>query len=362
MQETSIANGNAYEDPRVSGAVLVPENAYSGEDTRVTVPLVTEAVAEVMKASNPGGAVDQALAAKIGGDIRPALEKSLKGHIGSGSELIGLTTFRNILNQYLGSPASGYVDAETRKAIQRTLETANRTGSDFAALISQRGIQLASLAGLSGATLRDVARAEGHKSSFDLSYTFNGGPYSASNLSGDMRGYVDTAHGITADHVAGVGNYLTGLSISVQQYMGYFVGASDTVRSAIQDHIRSGAKLTDDQIKNSHDVTAIIGAIKAGKVKPEDAPPAVQKIMQDMKAKGLDPVTSDSKAIDNYFKDNPKALEAVKKEVAEAAAAEDGISSDQLKGKLAGKVIDPAAVPAKAAKATNVSVANTYKL
>src|SRR5947199_4872952 len=94
--------------------------------TRITVSTITEAVIDVMRAATPGGVVDQTLAARISGEIAPALQKALTAHVGSGAELSGLSLFRNILNQHLGSPASAYTDSETRKAIQRVLDNANR--------------------------------------------------------------------------------------------------------------------------------------------------------------------------------------------------------------------------------------------
>jgi hypothetical protein len=288
----------------------IDPGAPSTHGDRVTVNMVTEAIAEVMREANPGGIVDQPLAAKIGSDIRPSVQKLVSGEIGSGAQLAALPNFRAILNQYLASPASAYVQEENRKAMQRTLETANRSGSEFSSIIAHHGRRMAALAGVSAATMRDVARAEGHRSSAEFSHAFNGGSYTAQNLSGEMRGYVDNTRGFTASHVAGVGNYLSGIGINAQQYTGYFVGSSNTVRNAIRDHIANAAKITDEHIKNPRDVSAIIGAIKAGKIKREDAPPSVQKIMDDMKAKGMDP--TDSKAFDKYFKDNPKALETFK--------------------------------------------------
>src|ERR1043165_9960202 len=109
---------------------------------RVTVSTITEAVIDVMKAATPGGIVDQALAGRIGGEISPALEKALTSPVGSGAELSGLAVFRNILSQHLSTPASAYVEAETRKAMQRTLETANRTGSEFSSLMATAGSRL----------------------------------------------------------------------------------------------------------------------------------------------------------------------------------------------------------------------------
>ena len=42
---------------------------------RVTVSTVTEAVIDTMRAANPDGIIDHALAARIGGEIRPSLEQ-----------------------------------------------------------------------------------------------------------------------------------------------------------------------------------------------------------------------------------------------------------------------------------------------
>lgn len=302
-------------------------------DTRVSITAVNEAVAEVMRGDDPHRIVDQALAATIGGAIRPSVERMVAKKVGSGSELLGLSTFRTAVSQYLNSPASSQLDAETRRVMLHKLETANRTGSEFAALIGS-GVRLASLGALSGETAREVARAEGRRSSAEFAQAFNGGPYSANTLSGDMRGYVDPAHGITAAHVAGVGNYLNGLGISAQQYTGYFVGSSDAMRNAIRDHIAKGSKITDEQVKNPNDVKAIIGAIKAGKMKPDDAPPSVRKIIEDMKAKGVDPATAKPDEIKKYLKDNSGALEKAKTLDRGDKAAVKGLSSEDTKQKV----------------------------
>jgi len=55
----------------------------SGDETRVSVTAVNEAVAELMRGDNPERVVDQALAATIGGSIRPSIEKMVKGKVGS---------------------------------------------------------------------------------------------------------------------------------------------------------------------------------------------------------------------------------------------------------------------------------------
>lgn len=323
-----------YPDPARPPPAANPFVA-TGDDTRVTPSVVTEAVAAVMRAASPSGSIDMALAAKIGGDIRPALAKALTGRIGSGAELIGLSTFHTILSQHLGSAAAGDVDADTRRAMQRTLETANRTGSNYAALIAGAGLRLASLGNLSPEVAREVARGEGRgRSSTDFNMAFNGGPYTASNLSSDMRSYVDASRGISPAHVAQVGNYLTSLGMQANQYAGYFTGSSEVIRNAIRDHVEKGAKITDAHITNPGDVKAVLGAIKAGKMKPEDAPPSVRAIIDDMKKKGIDPSTADPKALDQYFKDNPKALEQFKKLDGADQKDSKNLTPDQKKAKI----------------------------
>lgn len=214
------------------------------------------------------------------------------------------------------------------------LRHANVGDANFAAAANRLETMLGAgglrMAALSAGASAEGLRGERGRSSTDFSFAFHGGPYSASNLSSEMRSHVDYARGIDAAHVAGVGNYLHGLGINAPQFTPYFVGSSDTVRSAIQQHVRNGAKLTDEHIANSKDVNAIIGAIKAGKIKRENAPPSVQQIMKDMESKGIDPATADPKVLDQYFKDNPKALDAVKKEVQTDKAAASGLSDQNI--------------------------------
>jgi hypothetical protein len=335
MVEHSTGHYRGSNPPGLQPAA-VDAFAFGGE-TRVTPTVVSEAVAEVMRASSPGGSVDMALASKIGGDIRPSLEKALTGRIGSGAELMGLTTFRNILNQHLGSPAAATVDADTRKQMQRTLETANRTGSEFAALLAQGGMRLAALAGASGDSLRDGVRSEGRaRSSTDFAQTFNGGPYSGTTLSGEMRSWVDPAHGITAAHVAGVGNYLNTLGINAPQYTGYFVGSSEATRNAIRDYVNKGTKVTDEHVKNPNDVKAIMGAIKAGKMKPEDAPSSVQQIIKKMEREGVS--ANDPKAVDQYFKANPKALEDARKDADKRVEAKANLTPGNVDAALEARI------------------------
>lgn len=135
MAETPASTGFENRKP-AAPAALDPDSSTGGGE-RITPTLVTEAVSEVMKASNPGGVVDQALAAQIGGNIRPSLEKVIGGRVASGADLMAMTAFRTILNQYLNSPSSAYVDEQSRKAMQRTLDTANTTGSQYASALAR---------------------------------------------------------------------------------------------------------------------------------------------------------------------------------------------------------------------------------
>jgi hypothetical protein len=213
------------------------------------------------------------------------------------------------------------VSATQRDA--QVLNRANVTDANFASAANR----LETALGLGAARLI-AGQAGERRSSADFNVAFNGGPYNANNLSDAMKSYVGY-NSFTARDVIGAANYAYSLGINAHIYAGYFVGASDTVRSAIQDHIKNGTKLTNDHITNPNDATAILGAIKAGKIKKEDAPPAIQKIIQDMDSKGIKANEADPKAIHQYFKDNPKALEEAKKANAAAVDAKAHLSNQQ---------------------------------
>ena len=77
-------------------------------------------------------------------------------------------------------------------------------------------------------------------------------------------------------------------------HAGFFVGTSADMRDALRSAVRDGASITDDKVKNMRDVAAVIGAIRAGKLKSDDPrlPPSVRSIIEDMKKKGIDPSTA----------------------------------------------------------------------
>jgi hypothetical protein len=257
---------------------------------RVSVTMVTEAVTDIMRMANPGGIVDQALAARIGGEIRPALEKVLTTKIGSGAELAALSEFRNILHQHLGNPKTAFVESETRRAMQRTLETANRTGSEFSSLVAHTGMRL--LPWIAGESSRDDG--EGRRV---------GERASAAALTRD-----------TPVSVNGAISFAKELGIS-PSYAGLFAGGSQVMRDAWRDAITKGASIRDDQVKSMKDVGMVLGAIRGGKLAPDDPriPESVKKIIGDMNAKGIDPASADKKVIQNYLKENPDALQKARK-------------------------------------------------
>lgn len=187
---------------------------------RVTVSTVTEAVIDTMRAANPDGIIDHALASRIGGEIRPALDKALKTKVGSGAELAGLSEFRTILSQHLGNPNSAYVEAETRKAIQRTLETANRTGSHFASAAHARS----GVFGSAGDLARDDPSSDGRRGSERV----------ASVISREAPLTVNAAIGFAKE-----------LGIS-PAYAGFFAGGSPEMRDALRNAITNGKAITDD--------------------------------------------------------------------------------------------------------------------
>lgn len=302
---------------------------------RVTVSAVTEAVIDTMRAANPGGIIDHALAARIGGEIRPALDKVLKTKVGSGAELASLSEFRTILSQHLGNPNSTYVEAETRKAIQRTLETANRTGSQFSSAAWQARLALAA----PGETARDDTAAEGRR----------GGERIAAAIAREVPLTVTGAIGFAKE-----------LGINPAQ-AAFFVGASAEMRDALRGAIRDGTAITEDKVKSMRDVSAVLGAVRAGKLKPDDPriPPSVRGVMEDMKKNGIDPATADPKKIQRYLKDNPAALDTARRAAARDAAAlpadQRQTSSDALE-KSKGALQAAPAAPAKASSKLNLKV------
>ena len=66
-----------------------------------------------------------------------------------------------------------------------------------------------------------------------------------------------------------------------------------------------------------HDVSMVIGAIRAGKLTSDDPriPDSVKKIITDMKAQGIDPKSADQKAIRGYLRANPNALRRQRSEI-----------------------------------------------
>lgn len=96
---------------------------------------------------------------------------------------------------------------------------------------------------------------------------------------------------------------------------GFFVGGSAEMRDALRSAIHNGTAITDDKVKSIRDVSMVIGAIRAGRLKPDDPniPPSVRQIIDDMKKNGIDPATADPKKVKKYLDDHPTALDAAKK-------------------------------------------------
>ena len=126
---------------------------------------------------------------------------------------------------------------------------------------------------------------------------------------------------------------------------GFFVGGSSEMRDALRSAIREGTAISDDKVKNINDVGMVLGAIRAGKLKPDDPDsPFGSRGHQEMKKQGIDPATARPDQIKKYLKDNPKALDAARKR----AQADVNATSDLG---VAGKKTSVEAGPGKAARA-----------
>lgn len=242
------------------------------------------------------------------------------------------------------------VSATQRDA--QVLNRANITDATYAATLGR----LENALGLGAARL--IAGQNGERrSSADYTHAFNGGPYNANNLSDAMRAYVGYSN-FTASDVARAANFVRGLGINADLYSGYFLGTSDVFRQAIQDHIKNGTKLTNDHIANPNDVAGYIATINSGVVKKENAPSAIRKIIDDMKAKGIETDKVDAKVIHQYFKDKPKALEDAKKANAATLNQVSNKTDEQLKAEKLDQKVDVAPIQAQ----TNVQSQQPKKI
>jgi hypothetical protein len=196
--------------------------------------------------------------------------------------------------------------------LQRQLEImhhSNRTSADFAQALARLQILVGGMGGWSRLA-QAVDGGDRVRSSNDYSVMSG---YAADRLPMELRGY---ASRYGAAHVAAVGNYLSDLGMhphEVHRYAGYFVGSSETVRHAIRDHVRSGQAITDVHVTSAADARALMGAVQAGRVRREDLPPSVQRLMERMEREGVDPSRSDASQIQQFFDRNPNALEEARR-------------------------------------------------
>ncbi|MEA2875532.1 MAG: hypothetical protein QOF14_728 [Hyphomicrobiales bacterium] len=152
-------------------------------------------------------------------------------------------------------------------------------------------------------------------------------------------------------------------------YAGFFSGGSPEVRNALRDALRNGTPIGEEKIKSMGDVQTVVGAIRAGKLKPDDPriPDSVKKVIADMKGKGIDPATSNTKLIRKYFKENPNALKDVRRAAdsdlaARSAASRQSIEdeSKRIEAKR-GATADPAKPGTKETKLGNPPAAKAHK-
>ena len=217
----------------------------------------------------------------------------------------------SVLANHVGmAQGLGLQGSELQRQIQ-IMRDSNRTGPEFA----QARLRVQALVAAMGGWSRVARAADGGERTINSnSYAVMSG-YTANNLPIEMRTHLGR---YDAAHVAAVGNYLSDLGLhqhDVQRYAGFFVGSSETVRQAIRARIHQGQALTDEHVTSAADARAIMGAIRAGRIKPEDAPPSVRRLMERMEREGVDPATADPTRIQQFLDQNPNALEEAKREI-----------------------------------------------
>ena len=222
------------------------------------------------------------------------------------SAVLGVIARHDTLAKELGLGLS-----QTQRDID-TVRHANRTDANFVAALARLGWTGAQhYASVHGST-SDAGGDGGSRGSGERSLS--------AALSRDVPLSATGAIGFAKELGIGAGN------------AGYFVGVSPEMRHALRDAIRDGKAITDDQVKNPRDVSAILGAVKSGKLKPDDPriPDSVKKIIKDMKEKGIDPEKADAKTIQKYLTDHPDALKKVKEQNDKDIDARAGMTSEQL--------------------------------
>ena len=143
-------------------------------------------------------------------------------------------------------------------------------------------------------------------------------------------------------------------------FASFFVGGSHEMRDALRNAIEKGTAIADDKVKSMGDVSMIMGAIRAGRLKVDDPsiPLSVKKIIEDMRTKGVDPTTARPEEIKKYLKENPKALEGARKEIGKDKASTSKLSDQQLTDAVA-KQADKVASAAKGNAPKAKTVAKT---
>ena len=301
-------------------------------ESEITHSTVRDAILQIMQGDLArAGIVDPNKATEVAANITRSVQKM--GFRGASSAMLsGNSAFHTLVTQHLGSPAAAAYDPQFRQQLLQAIDRANITGSDYIAGVKARiQIGLAQYAALSGEGRASDAglSGEGRKSGLgyktDLPIT-----YSPDNLSTPLRSLVDSSRGISAGHVAEAANFAQRIGVEPGPYTGYFTGSSQSMRTAIERHIKHGENITNDHIKNAADIKTILGAVKSGAVKREKLTPELQNIIKEMEAKGLKLDKVDPKAIDKYLQDNPKVLEQLKKANDKDTAAKAGQTTAQI--------------------------------
>jgi hypothetical protein len=302
---------------------------------------IQSAIEAIMARHSGGKSYDASLAAQLAGNLHGAVNDP-----------------KNALGALAGNPAFERMVTELAPKLNETI-------NDPAARMASARVELAR-SNATGSPLSEAARvalglqrvgdsrgdASGH----------GGERTSSQNYSRELSAasaYKELANeGYSAAQVTSAMNFAKSIGINDNNYANYFAGSSKTTRDAIAAHIKDGKEITDDQVQKSEDVAAIVGAVKAGKMKPEEAPPSVRKVMEDMKKDGVDPATTDAKSVRKYLKEHPKALEQAKKDNGAAVRADAGLTDEQVNQKKNGAVT----AAAKAAPKTDNAKSKTSTL
>jgi hypothetical protein len=206
------------------------------------------------------------------------------------------SAFQGVMAKYEGlAKELGLGMSQTQRDLD-VLKNANRTDAAFASAAGRLGID----------GLRQYARMQG------------GGHVGSEEREGGGSGRGTAASSAayareTPLTMSGAINFAKTLGVN-PIHATFFEGGSAEMGEAVREAIKSGKVISDDKVRDMHDVSMVVGAIRAGKLAEDDpkVPESVKQVIQHMRKDGVDPIKDDAKTVKKYLDEHPDKLNEVR--------------------------------------------------